>query len=110
MRKGRKEEFAAFQWTGEIPDPQDEATYERSRIDHRLGGEGHHKTLREFYRELILLRKDHPVLSRLSKDDMEVTAFEKEKVLFLRRWWGMAQTAAFFHFGSAPASLAFSLV
>lgn len=109
VRKGRKEEFAAFQWAGEIPDPQDEATYKRSRIDHRLGGEGHHQTLLEFYRELILLRKDHPVLSRLSKDDMEVTAFAKENVLFLRRWRGTGQTAAFFHFGSSPASLAPSL-
>jgi maltooligosyltrehalose trehalohydrolase len=110
VREGRKEEFAAFQWAGgEIPDPQDEATYNRSRINHRLGDEGHHKTLLAFYRELILLRKDHPVLSRLSKEDMEVTAFENEKVLFLRRWRGMSQTAAFFHFGSAPVSLTHSL-
>jgi maltooligosyltrehalose trehalohydrolase len=109
VRKGRREEFAAFQWAGEIPDPQDEATYVRSRIDHQLGNQGHHRTLLEFYRELILLRKDHPVLSRLSKEDMEVTAFGEEKVLFLRRWRGMGQTAAFFHFGSAPASLALSL-
>jgi maltooligosyltrehalose trehalohydrolase len=106
VRKGRKEEFAAFGWEGKIPDPQDEATFESSRIDHRLAGEGHHKILLEFYRELILLRKDHPVLSRLSKEDMEVTAFEKEKVLFLRRWRRMGQTAAFLHFGSAPVSLA----
>ena len=109
VRKGRKEEFAAFRWEGEIPDPQDEATYKSSRIDHRLAGEGHHKTLLEFYRELLLLRKDHPVLSRLSKEDMEVTAFENEKVLSLRRWRGMGQTAAFFHFGSAPVSLLLSL-
>jgi len=55
------------------------------------------------------LRKDHPVLSRLSKDDMEVMAFEGEKVLFVRRWKGTGQTAAFFHFGSAPVSLALPL-
>jgi maltooligosyltrehalose trehalohydrolase len=109
VRNGRREEFAAFQWEGEIPDPQDEATFLRSRIDHRLCGSGHHKTLLAFYRELLLLRKDHPVLSRLSKEDMEVMAFESEKVLYVRRWKGAGQTAVFFHFGSAPVSLALPL-
>ena len=32
VRKGRREEFAAFRWEGEIPDPQDEATFLRSKI------------------------------------------------------------------------------
>jgi maltooligosyltrehalose trehalohydrolase len=109
VREGRKEEFAAFRWEGEIPDPQDEATYKSSRIDHRLGGEGRNKMLLEFYRELILLRKDHPVLSRLSKDDMEVTAYESEGVLFVRRWKGSGQAAAAFHFGDSPVSLPFPL-
>ncbi|NNG47215.1 MAG: DUF3459 domain-containing protein, partial [Deltaproteobacteria bacterium] len=109
VRKGRKEEFAAFQWEGEIPDPQDEATYKSSRIDYRLGSEGHHKTLVEFYRELLLLRKDHPVLSRLSKDDMEVMVYEGERALFVRRWRGSGQTAAVFHFGDSPASLSLPL-
>jgi maltooligosyltrehalose trehalohydrolase len=105
VRKGRKEEFTAFRWEGEIPDPQDEATFLASRIDYRLRERGHHRTLMEFHRELLLLRKDHPVLSRLSKEDMEVFARETEKVLFVRRWRGSGQTAAAFHFGSAPVSL-----
>jgi maltooligosyltrehalose trehalohydrolase len=109
VRKGRREEFAAFRWEGEIPDPQDEATFLRSRIDPRLCGSGHHKTLLAFYRELLLLRKDHPVLSWLSKEDMEVMAFESEKVFFVRRWKGTGQTAMILHFGSAPASLALPL-
>ena len=104
VRKGRKEEFTAFRWEGEIPDPQDEATFLKSRIDYRLRKEGYHRTLLEFYRELLLLRKDHPVLSRLSKEDMEVTARETGKVLFVRRWRGSGQTAAAFHFGSVLVS------
>lgn len=105
VRKGRKEEFTAFRWEGEIPDPQDEATFLKSRIDYGLREGGHHRTLMEFYRELLLLRKDHPVLSRLSKEDIEVTARETEKVLFVRRWRGSGQTATVFHFGSDPVSL-----
>jgi maltooligosyltrehalose trehalohydrolase len=105
VRKGRKEEFSAFRWVGESPDPQDEATFLRSRIDHRLRGEGRHKTLLGFYRELLLLRKDHPVLSRLSKEDTEVIPYDAEKVLYVRRWRGSAQAAAAFHFGEKPVTL-----
>ncbi len=104
VRKGRREEFAAFGWEGEIPDPQDETTFRRSRIDHRLGAEGHHRTLLEFHRELLMLRKDHPVLSRLSKEDMEVTVHDDEKVLFVRRWRNQSHVAMILHFGPGEVS------
>ncbi len=106
VRKGRTGEFAAFRWEGEIPDPQDETTFRRSRIDIRLRETGRHSTLFSFHRELLMLRKDHPVLSRPSKEDMEVAAYEAERVLYVRRWNGSAQTAAAFHFGENPVTLA----
>jgi len=109
VRHGRQAEFAAFRWEGELPDPQDEATYCKSRIDYRLASAGHHKMLREFYREVIRLRKTHPVLSRLSKEDLEVIAYEAEGVLFIRRWTGTDQTATLLQFGAAPVSLAVDL-
>jgi maltooligosyltrehalose trehalohydrolase len=57
VRRGRKEEFAAFNWIGEPPDPQDEQTFNRSKLNHCLKKEGHHKILVEFHKELIHLRK-----------------------------------------------------
>ncbi len=105
VRKGRREEFAAFRWDGEAPDPQDEGTFLRSRLDHRLAEGGHHRVLREYYRELIRLRKGHPVLSRLSKKDMEVSCYGKEKVFLVRRWNGPAQAAAACHFGDSAVSV-----
>src|SRR5205823_2004810 len=35
VRHGRKAEFSSFKWTGEPPDPQDEQTFERSKLNHR---------------------------------------------------------------------------
>ena len=32
VRRGRKEEFSAFSWAGDLPDPQDPETFERSRL------------------------------------------------------------------------------
>jgi maltooligosyltrehalose trehalohydrolase len=57
VRKGRRDEFAAFGWT-EIPDPQSEATFERSKLNYGTKDEAQHRILWNLYRELIALRKN----------------------------------------------------
>lgn len=109
IRRGRQEEFRAFEWEGEPPDPQDEATFQEAKLNHDLRRQGHHRTLLEFYRELIRLRKESPSLSLLSKEHMEVTDYEEEKVLLLRRWGEGEEVAAVFHFGSESVSTTVSL-
>jgi maltooligosyltrehalose trehalohydrolase len=105
VRNGRKEEFAGFGWTGDIPDPQDEGTFLRSRPDPALRTSGNHALLLSFHRELIRIRKTDPVLSRVDRDGMEVIPFEKENALAVLRRGGNARAAAVFHFGEAPADL-----
>jgi maltooligosyltrehalose trehalohydrolase len=85
-RKGRQEEFAAFLWQGEVPDPQDEATFTRSKLHHELATQSPHRFLKEFYRELIRLRRFHPSLNYLSKENLEVRTCGAENVLLLHRW------------------------
>ncbi|HZW35646.1 MAG: DUF3459 domain-containing protein, partial [Deltaproteobacteria bacterium] len=109
VRRGRKEEFAAFHWEGEPHDPQDESTFLLARLNATLADRGRHRILREFHRELLRLRKGHPALSRLSKEEMEVTVPGGEQVLLVRRWKGQAQAAAAYHFGDSPVALDFSL-
>ncbi len=86
VRKGRQEEFAAFSWQGQIPDPQDENTFLRSKLNQDLNRTGHHRVLLDFYEELIRLRKQSPALECLSKQNLEVIGYEEEKVLWIRRW------------------------
>jgi maltooligosyltrehalose trehalohydrolase len=87
VRKGRKAEFTAFGWDGgQMPDPQAEGTFLRSKIDLELCKQGLHRTLLEFYRHMLRLRKDVSPLNTLSKTDMEVRAFPGETMLFVRRW------------------------
>jgi maltooligosyltrehalose trehalohydrolase len=57
VRRGRREEFAAFGWQANVPDPQDEATFQRSQLRHPLREQEPHATLFAFYRELIQFRK-----------------------------------------------------
>jgi maltooligosyltrehalose trehalohydrolase len=57
-REGRRREFAAFAgFSGEeVPDPQAPETFERSKLDSSAGDDG----LRDFYRELLALRRELP--------------------------------------------------
>lgn len=87
VRRGRREEFAAFAWQAEPPDPQSVETFERSRLNHGLRGEERHLKLLDFYRQLIHLRQTVPCLARLSKQHLEVVALEQDRVLCLRRRW-----------------------
>ncbi len=105
VRQGRRQEFSRFQWRGEVPDPQDEETFLRSRLNDALRGEGEHRKLREFYQELMRLRKQLPSLARLSKKDLEVEGFEAEGALYVRRWSGSDQTFAAYNFHDAPAAI-----
>lgn len=105
VRKGRREEFVRFNWQGEVPDPQDEATFARSRLRWELRGQGQHKTLRQFYRELLALRRRIPALAQADKFTMTVTLLEKESVLSVRRWRGPSEVFAVFHFGTQPVQV-----
>jgi maltooligosyltrehalose trehalohydrolase len=98
VRKGRKEEFARFQWTEELTDPQDERTFLRSKLNWELQNSGKHKIIRAFYQELLELRARIPALGDLSKRDQEVVAFAAKNALLVRRWSGDSQAFIAFHF------------
>jgi len=105
VRAGRREEFSAFPWRGELLDPQDEATFLRAKLDHALRSQGHHRVLRDFYRELIRLRSSLPALHDLSNDRMEVIIPETNRTLVVRRWTDSNDVLMVFHFGDTPASI-----
>lgn len=109
VRKGRREEFAAFREMGEPPDPQDEATFRGAVLQHGLKSQEPHRTLRALYRELLRLRREVPPLRHLSKLHQEVRGFEKEKVLWIRRWHENEETVAIYHFGQGPQEVTLPL-
>jgi maltooligosyltrehalose trehalohydrolase len=105
VRNGRRQEFAAFNWQGEPPDPQDEATFARAKLNHQLKREGKFCTLLGFYGELLRLRKDLPPLAHLQKEACEVLGFEDRRVLVLRRWSGEEAVITILNFNTAPMAL-----
>ena len=86
VRHGRREEFAAFQWRGEVPDPQDESTFQNAKLRHHLRDTEGHRVLLNFYRELIRLRKTIPALARSDKEGMNVQDWPSKKILACERW------------------------
>jgi len=105
VRKGRAEEFARFEWKEAMPDPQDETTFLRSKMNWDLQTGGGHKVIREFYRQLLDLRARIPALSELSKREQEVLAFADQDTLFIRRWSGKSEACIAFHFGETASEI-----
>ncbi len=105
VRSGRREEFAAFGWEQEPPDPQAEETFRSSKLDAALCRDREHRVLREYYCELIRLRKANPALALLSKDHLDAIGFEKHRVLFVRRWNGAAEAFTLCHFADHDSSV-----
>ncbi|MFA4915094.1 MAG: malto-oligosyltrehalose trehalohydrolase [Syntrophales bacterium] len=86
VRRGRTEEFKAFKTTEEPPDPNDDETFLKSKINWEKRKTGNHGILRDFYKYLLALRKENPALSNLDKMSIDVCEAENGKVLLLRRW------------------------
>lgn len=83
VSEGRKKEFAAFGWKPEdIPDPQDEATFARSRLNWDEIAEPEHAGMLGWYRELIALRRSAPDLADAASS---VKFSEEGQWLLLRR-------------------------
>ena len=103
--RGGKDEFAAFDWPGEPPDPLDEATFVRARLDHSLRQEGEHRVLLDFYRELLRLRQELNLLTDLGRQDRDVQGYERQKVLWVRMNGELAQAVILAYFGQEPLDL-----
>lgn len=98
VSEGRKKEFAAFGWKPEeIPDPQAESTFTRSRLNWDEIAEPKHAGVLGWYRELIALRQSHP---EFADGPTEVEFSEEDRWLKMRR--GQFLVA----FNIAPSTLA----
>ena len=87
VRNGRRAEFASFAWEGEVPDPQNSDTFERSRVHPGIQTLVEHNQLLRWYHRLIELRKTVPALgsAQLSQHENRVWIEESKQVLFLYR-------------------------
>lgn len=86
ISKGRQEEFSAFGWDPEeIPDPQAVETFERSKLKWGEKDQEPHRTILEWHRKLIRLRRSVPALTDGCLDRVQTTCDEEKKSFLLQR-------------------------
>ncbi len=93
VRRGRRAEFASFDWHGEFPDPQCESTFRRCVLNHDLRTKQPHAAMQQLYRQLLAIRKHLAV-----RQPDQTVVCEEQKWIFVHR-----EPAAWmvYHFGDA---------
>jgi maltooligosyltrehalose trehalohydrolase len=104
VRRGRQEEFAAFAWQAEAPDPQDERSFLRCRLTPEESWSPQQRLLREFYRELLRIRRSTPALSNLAMEQCRAIVVN-EQTLLIHRWCDSGEALVLLQFASASAKL-----
>jgi maltooligosyltrehalose trehalohydrolase len=86
VAEGRKNEFAAHGWdAADVPDPQDEATFLRSKLDWQQPQREPYLGLHAWYQELIALRRARPELTDPRLDRVHADFDEDARWLLVRR-------------------------
>jgi maltooligosyltrehalose trehalohydrolase len=86
VSEGRRNEFAAFGWDRQqVPDPQDPATFARSKLRWEEIESPPHAALLAWYRTLIAFRRSQPSLTDGRLDRVEVAFDERARWLVMKR-------------------------
>ncbi|WP_243058554.1 malto-oligosyltrehalose trehalohydrolase [Nocardioides sp. SR21] len=84
--EGRIAEFERMGWDpAVVPDPQDPATFERSKLDWSEATRGRHAVLLDVYRDLARLRRERQELTDPAFGSVACTADEETRVFTMRR-------------------------
>jgi maltooligosyltrehalose trehalohydrolase len=86
VSEGRRTEFAAFGWEpSTVPDPQSIETFERARLRWDELAAAEHADLFNWYKALIALRRQHPVLRDGKYRESSVAFDESDGHISIRR-------------------------
>jgi maltooligosyltrehalose trehalohydrolase len=100
VREGRKNEFSSFHLGKPVPDPVNDSTFEISKVDWSKHGSVLGKQFLTYYRQLIQLRKNHPVLSHLSFETIKnVEVNQERKLVSIQREYNGITVCMVVHFG-----------
>jgi maltooligosyltrehalose trehalohydrolase len=84
VSQGRRASFGDFGWDAdEVPDPQDAASFLRSKLDWSEPGREPHRSMLDWYRQLLALRREHAALEDHQLEDVAVDYDEEARWLVL---------------------------
>jgi maltooligosyltrehalose trehalohydrolase len=97
VREGRKKEFIEFYADASgAENPDAVETYEASKLSWNIENDREKRAMFEFYRDLIRLRKNHPVLKIPDKDNFLIS--EDGNFFTIERWQGATRLIACLNF------------
>ena len=83
--EGRKQEFAAFGFDGDIPNPEDQKTYEMSKLKWEEQADGKHAEMLAWVKALIKLRKSRVAFNDGDMHHLEVSTKGERRTLVMAR-------------------------
>lgn len=105
VRKGRAEEFKHFISDKEAPDPQSEDSFIRSRLQWELPAQESSRTILQFYKDLISLRKSNAILRSMDRFNLKAVPLADKNSLLVYRWIDGEQLVCVMNFSSEPQDL-----
>lgn len=106
VREGRQQEFQAFGWDREVPDPQGTEVFARSTLNWQQATTEKGRVLRSLYRTLIRLRQNQPALANLARAAVRVLRLPDQPALFVERSGGEPPVLLALNFGEVAVSSA----
>jgi len=104
--EGRRKEFENYNWEMDPPNPQEEETFEKSKLNWSQRTTGKHLIMLNWHKMLIKLRQSHPAMDNVNKNDIRVTLFgEKGFVLYRKSTDGQHELMCIFNLGAERESL-----
>jgi maltooligosyltrehalose trehalohydrolase len=85
LAAGRKQEFAAFGFDGDVPDPEEQETYEKSKLNWEERQEGKHAEMLAWVKRLIRVRRNHVALNDGDTNHLVVCTNEEHRTLVMER-------------------------
>ncbi len=103
VREGRRREFEAFTWQGEVPDPQAESTFNSAKLSWSWPEGTPRAGLRRLHRDLLVARRAWPALRDFERRSARLVegGGDVGPVLELARGGGALRAA--FNLGGRPA-------
>jgi maltooligosyltrehalose trehalohydrolase len=101
VREGRQKEFSFFADQSDPYDPQSIETFNKSKLQWENHSEKQAKMF-AFYRELIRLRKNHPVLKSTDREGVQVVILKNSDTIILLREHGDNMVICLINFEEVP--------
>ncbi len=85
VAEGRQREFATFGFDGDVPNPEERETYERSKLNWEEQSDGRHGEMLDWVKSLIRLRRSRVCFNDGDMHHLHVRSDEERKTLVMAR-------------------------